>query len=216
MNSSDLDRDVVGCAAAHQRLLTALDLLDDETARRPSRLPDWTVGHVVTHIARNADGFTRMLVGAERGEIVAMYEGGTESRTADIEAGAVRPAEDLVADARLSIYRLEQTWAGLTEVGWQGRGMTVFGEVPAMSIPGRRQREVEIHHIDLGLGYEFEDLPSEYLRLELNNMTALWASRKPMGLTDLPKAALALPDPARLAWLMGRRVIDGLAPAGIY
>ncbi len=216
MNSSDLDRDVAGCAAAHQRLLATLDGLDDETARQPSRLPDWSVGHVITHIARNADGFTRMLAGAERGEVVAMYEGGMESRAADIEAGAVRSAAELVADARLAIYRLEQTWAGLSEVGWQGRGMTVFGEAPAVTIPGRRQREVEIHHIDLGLGYEFEELPGEYVRLELNNMTALWASRQPMGLTDLSKAALALPDPARLAWLMGRRVIDGLAPAAIY
>ena len=62
----------------------------------------------------------------------------------------------------------------------------------------------------------WRDWPTDYVRLELEQMTMLYASRKPMGLTSLPAEALAVDDRHRLAWLMGRAVIDGLAPAGIY
>ena len=40
------------CRSAHRRLYAALESLDDETARRASLLPSWTVGHVLTHLAR--------------------------------------------------------------------------------------------------------------------------------------------------------------------
>jgi uncharacterized protein (TIGR03083 family) len=81
----ELDRAVTGCAGAHQRLLAGLAELTDDDARRPSLLPGWTVGHVLTHLARNADGNVRMLDAANRGEVVAMYEGGMDGRAADIE-----------------------------------------------------------------------------------------------------------------------------------
>jgi Mycothiol maleylpyruvate isomerase N-terminal domain len=55
------------CGDAHRRLLATAIHVDDEIARRPSRLPGWTVGHVVTHLARNADGHVRRLEGALRG-----------------------------------------------------------------------------------------------------------------------------------------------------
>jgi maleylpyruvate isomerase len=157
-----------------------------------------------------------MMAAAERGEVAPMYSGGYESRSADIEAGAGRSADDLVADVRTSIYRLEQTWAGLSPTGWQGHGMMVTGEVAVVQLPWRRWREAEVHRIDLGRGYRFADLPAEYVRLELVALNAQWASRKPMGLTELPAAALALAPADRLAWLTGRAVVDGLEPAGIF
>ena len=60
-SSRELDRDVEGCAGAHQRLLAGLEDLTDDQARRDSLLPGWTVGHVLTHLARNAEAFTRLL-----------------------------------------------------------------------------------------------------------------------------------------------------------
>ena len=63
--------------------------LDDATVARSSRLPRWTVGHVPTHLARNADAHVRMLEGAAAGEITDQYEGGA-GRSAEIEAGAGR------------------------------------------------------------------------------------------------------------------------------
>jgi maleylpyruvate isomerase len=122
-----------------------LQELTDDEARRPSLLPEWTVGHVLTHLARNADGNVRMLEAANRGEAVAQYEGGMESRAADIEAGAHRPAAELVADVRATIYRLEQQWAAMTDRGWDGDGLSIVGRVPVSEVPWRRWREVEVH-----------------------------------------------------------------------
>ena len=40
---------------AQVRLEVAIARLDDRDVRRASSLPGWTVGHVLTHLARNAD-----------------------------------------------------------------------------------------------------------------------------------------------------------------
>ena len=216
MDARELDRAVTGCAAAHQRLLLDLADLTDEQARRPSLLPGWTVGHVLTHLARNADGNVRMLEAANRGEVAAQYEGGLQSRAADIEAGAGRPATELVADVRATIYRLEQQWAAMTAEGWSGQGgVLASGLIPVADIPFRRWREVEVHHSDLGLGYDIEDWPADYVRLELHRSTMQWASRRPMGMTALPPEVLAVSERDRVAWLLGRRSIPGIGDAGI-
>ena len=62
---------VAGCVAAQARLDGALRGLDDAAARRPSLLPGWSVGHVLTHIARNADSVVWRLEGAAAGRAAA-------------------------------------------------------------------------------------------------------------------------------------------------
>ena len=86
----------------------------DDQARQPSLLPDWTVGHVATHIARNAEGHLRMLRAALDGDVAAMYPGGRAQRSADIEAGAGRAAAELLADVMQTAAELERTWAEMT------------------------------------------------------------------------------------------------------
>lgn len=215
MDSREIDRDVAGAADAHQRLLGHLDALleggFDPTA--PSRLPDWTVGHVLTHIARNADSFTRALDGAQRGEIAERYPP-EAPRDEDIAAGAPRPAAEHVADVRSTIWRLEATWSRFG--AWEGSMRDYDGAVaPVAVVPGRRRIEVEVHHVDLGLGYEPSDWPSEFVRLELRTLEMRWMARRPMGMTTLPDAALAVPPHERLAWLLGRHEIPGLEPADV-
>ena len=82
-------------------------------------------------------------------------------------------------------------------------------------LPFVRWREVAVHHADIGIGYSWVDWEPDYVRLELGRLTMLWASRRPMGLTDLPSAALAVGPHHRVAWLLGRAEIDGLSAAGI-
>jgi maleylpyruvate isomerase len=218
MDARRLDRDVAGAAAAHQGLLAMLDewlaagTLDGSAA---SKLPAWTVGHVLTHLARNADSMVRVLAAAERGEIVDRYEGGQASRNAEIEAGAPRPAGELVADVRDTIWRLEQAWS--TQTRWDGRSREVPGnEVPVTELPFMRWREVEVHRADLGLGYEPSDWPAEYVRRDLRLMEMRWNARRPMGMTGLPQAALDAAPHERLAWLLGRTSIGDLEPAGVF
>lgn len=211
MDPRDLDRDVAGAAAAHQRLLARLDdVARSGTAADPARasaLPGWTVGHVLSHLARHAESVVRMLDGGPQYDSAA-------SRAAEIVAGASRPFETLVSDVRRTVWALEGRWA--MPVDWAGRAHAVSGDVHMADLPFRRWREVEVHHADLDLGYTFADMPSDYVRLELRRLEMLWTARRPMGMTALPPAALEQPPYVRLAWLMGRADMPGLAPAEIF
>jgi maleylpyruvate isomerase len=182
------------CRTAHHRLVAAISGLSDEAVTRPSRLPGWTVGHVLTHLARNADGHSRRLEGALRGEEVARYAGGESQRDQEIEAGALRSAYDLIADVSTSAERLEDVWSRSVIAGWPNRHLLADDTWPTDASPLRRLREVEVHHVDLGLGYTPEDWPEEYVGWEL-----------PLVLERLPQR---IPDPAGrrrfLAWLIGR------------
>ncbi len=212
---NDLDRDRAGAARSHGAVVAALQDLTDDQVSQPSLLPGWTVGHVATHIARNAEGQIRMLDAAIRGDIGQMYPGGREQRNGDIEAGSRRHAIALAADVSATATQLEATWAAMSADAWEGHGVSIAGEVTMRDLPFIRWREVTVHHADLGVGYSWSDWDAEYVRLELARLTMLWASRRPMGLTKLPPQALSVTPHERVAWLLGRAEIDGLAAAGI-
>lgn len=224
MDPTTVNRHIEGLASSHQRLLATLDPIDgggltDEMVRRPSRLPGWTVGHVLCHLARNADSFTHLTVAAERDEVVDQYLGGPSARAADIEAGAARSGREQLTDLRRSIYALEGAWARARRA-WLGRGRVVSGaEIPIADLPLRRWREVEVHMGDLGLcefGFDGPDSWSvDYVRFDLPVLTMQWKARGSMGLTDLPASILALPPARRLGWLMGRTIVDGVDPASV-
>ena len=209
--ANTLNEHVSGCAAAHQRLLGALETLTDGQCREDSLLPNWSRGHVLTHLARNADSHVNLLQSAVRGEVGKQYPS-IEKRNADIESGSSRNASELVVDLRVSIYGLEAAWAGANEKVWSGQGRNLGGNIIEISsLVFLRWREVEFHHADLGFGFGYGDLTDLYVRLELDQQIMLWRSRKPMGMTELPDIAKKLSPSQRLAWLMGRVVVDGLA-----
>jgi len=216
-SESEIQRDVELACAAHRRLLTDLDELEaagELDVTRPSRLPDWTIGHVITHVTNSGIGHLGILDGAALGDVVAQYPHGPEGRNADIEAGATRPAAEQVAALRTSIERLESAW---DRPSWAGSGIAPNGaEVAVADLPFFRIRETTVHHVDLGIGFEFADLDSTYVRLELRWMEMQWKARQPMGMTSLPDDALALEPTDRLAWLLGRTEIDGVDPARIF
>ena len=206
-----LNEHVAGCASAHQRLLASLENLTDAQCRQDSLLPNWSRGHVLTHLARNADSHVNLLQSAVRGEVGKQYPS-IEKRNADIESGSSRNASELVVDLRVSIYGLEAAWASANEKVWSGQGRNLGGNIIEISsLVFLRWREVEFHHADLGFGFGYDDLTDLYVRLELDQQIMLWRSRKPMGMTELPDIAKKLSPSQRLAWLMGRVVVDGLA-----
>ena len=199
---TDLDRldDLVaGCAASHQAMLAWLDAQEDVDVSAASALPDWTVGHVLTHIARNADGIRAMLEGARDGEQRPMYAGGMSSRNADIEAGGPRPYTEQVRDIRMACWAVEGAWAQLDHEAWSRNGLTVFGSTPAWSLPRRRWREVEIHWSDLGLAHTWRDWSAEFVRQEL-------PVRRREVLVEVPEIVAARGETAELAWLFSRDI----------
>ena len=170
-----LAADLAALLDSTARLGATLDSLDDEQARRPSLLPGWSVGHVLTHLARNADGMLHHVDWALSGVAHPMYASG-DARGADIEAGAGRPAAALAADVRGSADRLA---VGLDRLGAAGPEeldrLLLFGpprpeaepDTPARALPYARRREVEIHHVDLGLGYGPRDWPADFVERTL-------------------------------------------------
>jgi maleylpyruvate isomerase len=144
---------------AHERLLSSLQGLTDADARQPSLLPSWTRAHVLTHLARNADGQGRMLEGTLNDELVAQYPGGAEGRAAEIEAGVDRPARELVDDVTRSAETLFALWERMTSDAWMRPTLAIVGQRPAVRSVWARCRETEIHHVDLDLGYTPHDWP---------------------------------------------------------
>jgi maleylpyruvate isomerase len=207
-DAAQISGDIASCSSSHRGLLTQLQSLGAIDPLAPSRLPGWTVAHVLTHIARNASGHLEMLAGRPQ------YVRGMESRNEDIEAGVRRSWPELIEDVEATCEALESGWHDVSD--WSGTATTVAGNRPKRMLPLLRQREVEIHRVDLGLGYEFSDMPSEYVRKDLRLWEMQWRARKPMGLTPLPRAALAAPPHDRLAWFVGRLDIVGLEPAGMF
>lgn len=206
-----LNEHVAGCAASHQHLLQSLDSLTDDQCREPSALPGWTRGHVLSHLARNAESHVHVLQCAARGEMGEQYVGGAKARKEGIELHAHDSAELLVGAIRKSIYALEGQWAATNSEGWQGHGINSAGASIAMSdIVFLRWREVEVHHADLSRDFTFANWNSTYVRYELDRQVMMWRASKPMGLTPLPEQALQLSPHERLAWLLGRRDVEGL------
>lgn len=213
-----------GCVQAHRRLLETVAPLTDQQARRESLLPGWTAGHIVTHLARNADGHAGMIAAAARGQVEAQYPGGVEQRDRDIAAGQGRPAAELLADLQAAIRRLEQAWAAMPEESWAtGLGRTQTGWRAIAHTVFLRWREVEVHLADLGLRElgcpTWDELSSAYVDAEYVEMTAGLARRVPEGKTlllvpgDRPSRAfgsgqdvqpIRATPPRLLQWLMGR------------
>jgi maleylpyruvate isomerase len=220
MDAERLDGEVTGCAAAHQRLLAELDGLTDDQVRADSLLPKWTVGHVLTHVARNADSIIRVFAAAADGRVVDRYERGVAGRNEDIEAGAGRPAAEQVADVRTTIWRLEQAWATAPAVTWHGRSREMSGgEIPVSELLFRRWREVEVHHADLGLGFTFDDWSEAYVTAELGMQLPRLSARlagatgdEAGGEVDAAAIRSELGDRRFLAWLLGRWSQPGLPP----
>ena len=184
------------CLASHQRLINTVSQLDDATVRKPSILPGWTVGHVLTHVARNADGHVHRLDGALRGEEVLRYPGGDAQRNADIEAGAGRGAEELLDDVTSSAVRLQETWRRCEADGWPNSHLMAGDKWRVNESPMRRLREVEVHHVDLGLDYTAIDWPEDYVQWEL----AATLPRVPERLDDDDDEKSRI----FLCWLIGR------------
>ncbi|MGZ4713814.1 MAG: maleylpyruvate isomerase N-terminal domain-containing protein [Acidimicrobiia bacterium] len=154
--------DLEGLRDADRRLAATLHAPFDPTS--PSRLPGWTVGHVLTHIARNADGMRRMFLGAARGVVADMYPDGAAGRSAAIEAGAARDRTALIADVESATAALAAAVAEVGADGWRdGAGRTLGGVVPLPRLLVGRWREVAIHHRDLGLDVDWIDWPAPFV-----------------------------------------------------
>ncbi len=240
MRPADLDAQDAAARAsellARVRVATASVLataaITDPQARAPSLLPGWSRGHVLTHIARNADGLRNLLVSARTGVETPQYPS-TQARDDGIEAGAGRPAAELAADIAESAGLFGAEAERLDGQDWTVQVAAIRGyRHPAWYTLWRRLSELEIHHVDLGLGYRVTDWPAEFASQCLERAVGDFArpdapaavlrseddgSEHVIGPEGAP-ATVTISGPTRelLAWLIGRSAGDSLVtePAG--
>lgn len=193
------------CSEAQARLMNRAESLTEHEVLSSSRLPGWTIGHVLTHLARNADAHARRLIGALNGQDVPKYASGEEQRRREIEDGAERSADEIIADLCSSMSRLEEVFDLSDAAGWPNGHFLGGGHYGASGCPAHRLREVEMHHVDLGLSYTPLDWPDEYVDWDL-----------PVLLSTAPeRIGSSAERRSFMAWLAGRGPLDGettLAP----
>jgi len=208
----DHAHDLASVRDATDRLLTAVGKLDNASVTEPSRLPGWTRGHVLAHLARNADALVNVLEGRP------MYASG-DARDADIDRDAPRPLDVQLADVRDSAARFQE--AGAAPADWSRIVQLRNGVTDSASrVPFRRWVEVELHRVDLGIGYELEDMPAEFTGREiafladrftghpevpptrLTDGTRVWTTGR---VAEAVVATVTGPPADLLGWLAGRR-----------
>jgi maleylpyruvate isomerase len=214
-------------AAATALLRTSAGQIGDQQAREPSLLPGWSRGHLLTHLARNADSLRNLLTWARTGVTTPQYSSPQE-RSEGIERGAGRPAAELLADLGESAAALDLAAASLAaeawaaHVAWHAAWYTLW----------RRLTEVEIHHVDLDLGYSPADWPEAFATYSLEQIAGHLADARSPAVVlrtsdgpvvvrigppaDQPATTVTGPVRDLLAWLTGRSTGTGLStePAG--
>jgi maleylpyruvate isomerase len=222
--------------SATDQLLEDIDALPDAAVSRASLLPGWTRGHVLTHLARNAEGGTRLLGWARTGIPSYEYES-LDARAATIEAGAGRPAAVLIKDVRQTAAAFAEAATDMPPEAWQRFVRYTAGQEPrAEVIVPSRLAEVLIHHVDLDIGFGPGDWPAAFvddllplLVTDLNDRGKVAATHLAcldtgrtfaFGTPGLAGVIVSGPEHELLAWLLGRsdgrslsREPDGSLPA---
>ncbi|WP_333769162.1 maleylpyruvate isomerase N-terminal domain-containing protein [Streptomyces sp. IBSBF 2435] len=132
--SAALDR----IAAATGHLLLAAEQSTEAGVRGPSLLPGWSRGHVLTHLARNADGGRHLLFWARTGVETPEYPS-PAARAEQIEAGAGPGAAALVAGLRDSSARFAEEYRRMPRRPGNARcagRRTTSGPRPGRPTPG--------------------------------------------------------------------------------
>jgi maleylpyruvate isomerase len=185
------------CITAHGEFIAAASQLSESDVRAPSRLEGWSRAHLLTHLARNADSLTWLFEGATNGESREQYPV-PGMREADIEAGSTRSKDELIKDLTDSCRRLENAWAEFPEELWDSFQTVGVGQRTMSEIAFRRLREVEVHHLDLDVGYAASSWPAFYVEEELRR--------------QIDQLHYRADHVALIEWLMGRGEVPTLGP----
>jgi len=207
-------------SGATGRLLATARQLDAGLLAGPSLCPGWSRGHVLGHLARNADALSRLCAWAATGTPSPMYTS-AEHRRSEIEASAGQSPDELLEDLVRSAEGFataldnvpEDAWSRRVRLGPSGGG----AEIPASRIGWQRLKEIEIHHVDLDHGYSPVDWPTGFVDRALAQTLRMFRRRgdtpslvaqvagsepEPLGAPGGPTVSGT--PAAVLAWLTGR------------
>ncbi|MFD5827784.1 maleylpyruvate isomerase family mycothiol-dependent enzyme [Lentzea sp. NPDC060358] len=206
------DRHINAVRQATDVLYEAVEELDEAAVRADSRLPGWSRGHVVTHLARNADALVNLLTWARTGVEHQAYASRSD-RDADIEEGSHRLLQVIKADLDSACVRFETACREMPAHAWRAEVSAPKGQViPASAVPLFRLREIWIHLVDLDAGVGFDDLPADFVQDFLDDAVEQFAGR-----VDPFSVEVTLPDGAQRIWTVSgpasRSSVSGSASA---
>lgn len=228
----DPHQDLSAVSTATAEFLEAARGLDHAAVTEPSRLPNWTRGHVLSHLARQADSLVNLLTWARTGEETPQYPS-ARARDADIDKGAGRPAREQLADLRESADRFAGAARAMPEQCWANQVVLRSGKVVAAAeLPWRRLVELLFHRVDLGIGYTVEQFPADFTDRALAALVSGLHAREGVAAVRLhdpasderwdigaaaePEATVSGTRAALLGWVSGRTAGEGLSiiPSG--
>jgi maleylpyruvate isomerase len=212
-------------------LLSRIDRVPDGDFSRPSNLEGWTVGHLVAHVAYNAEAIQRLLRWAATGIETPMYSS-TAARNEEIEQGSRLAAAELRAFCHSSAEYLDQAIATLAPTAWPVEVRTAQGRVvPASETVWMRVREVWVHAADIGAAArpaDFTTFPaplidalitdvlatfgrrgaSPFVTLRASDREGSWQLGQPSGVREGERPVTVRGTAAALAtWLTGRGAV---------
>jgi maleylpyruvate isomerase len=197
-------------AVETERVAATASSLRNDAVLAPSLCSGWSRGHVLSHLARNADALARVCTVALTGEPGTMYAS-QRDRDAEIEAGARRPAAAQAADIVESgehlatlLDELRPEHADVLVERVPGGPAISVGHVPFM-----RLRELVFHHVDLDACFSFDRVSPEVLDLLLTD--SVERLRRQSG---APSVRLATPDGDSYVVGEGGTLVTG-SPAGL-
>ncbi|GAB3622121.1 maleylpyruvate isomerase family mycothiol-dependent enzyme [Mariniluteicoccus endophyticus] len=210
--------------AAYERLFDSLDSLDADGFGEPSLLPGWTRAHVVAHLNDNANGFARALEGLALGRLTPVYAS-SEARDQTIDEQSQHSGPELLAESGSSQKRWRSVVRGLDAKVWGSELERTPGGVrfPVAVVPLLREREIEMHHVDLDVDYAPEDWPRAFVDRLVEDL--VWDMGEKADVTLVATDTGARYDlgaggqevrgsAARLAWWLARQDPTGIESAG--
>ena len=190
------------------RLLATVDRLGPEDLARPTLCPGWSVAHVLTHLARNADALLNLVRWAADGRERTAYPSDLV-RDAQIEDGALRGLDEIVADLRFTAERFRREAEVLTGPAGEAEVRSRTGTpVTGAQLVAMRLLEVVFHHVDLRSGYAFDDADPGWVARTLRRGARQWDAAGAPALTLRPEGL----DPLELGG--GGREVAG-TPGGL-
>ncbi|MFC7343408.1 maleylpyruvate isomerase N-terminal domain-containing protein [Saccharopolyspora griseoalba] len=225
----EVTRQLAAIEHATEAMLTTVENLDDLSIRQPSLLAGWSRAHVITHLARNADGCTNLLIWARTGIEHPMYASG-DDRDEAVEEGAVRGHRLLLEDLAAACDRFATSARSLPAAAWAAEIYDAIGDpMPAHHALRIRLLEVWVHTVDLDHDLDFADIPAAHAEQLLEDVVQFFGGRPDVpalslevdfgthrrnwelrGTTERPSRVSGEPGPM-LGWLLGRTDAEELA-----
>lgn len=195
-----------------EALLQTVTAMSEEQLTGPSLCQGWTRAHVLTHVARNADSLVNLVRWADDGQERPAYRS-QEARDEAIATGADRPIAEILDDLRISAATFRQACEVLAGSAAEATVRTRTGtEVSGAQLPALRLAEVVIHHVDLDLGYTFEDADPDWVWRTLTRGVRQWEPADPPHLVLRPEGHEELILGAGVATGAEPQVVRGAEP----